>query len=500
MKYLLGIDNGGTFSKAAIFSEFGEQIAVSKRKTNVYIPKKGYAERILSDLYEINIEIIKEVIKKSNIDKNNIAGISFSGHGKGLYVIGEDNKPLINGILSTDTRAQEIVASWEQIGVAEKIRAITYQYPKSCHPGAILAYFKLYKKDILKQIKYIFSVNDYIRFALIGEANSEYSMASGNGFISLKDNKYNNELMNLYDLLELKNKLPPLKKSYEVCGYISKEVANITGLKEGTPVSAGMFDIDACAIATGIYNEDYIGMIAGTWSINEYISKTVIEGVESTANSIYCMDGYYLIEESSATSAGNLEWFIRNIINTDYEKEKENIYIYINSLIESVAPEDNNLFFFPYINGSMDNVSDKASFFGLSMEHRKAHMLRAIYEGIVFSHKIHLEKLLINRKKPKAIRLSGGAANSEQWAQIFADVTQIPIEIVADKELGAQGAAMAAGISCGIYKNFIDAIEKSVNISKRFEPQIKYKNIYEKKYEKYKNLSKKINCLWSCIE
>ena len=106
-------------------------------------------------------------------------------------------------------------------------------------------------------------------------------------------------------------------------------------------------------------------------------------------------------------------------------------------------------------------------------------MLRAVYEGIVFSHMTHVKKLLRNRDVPKSIRLSGGAANSDVWVQIFADTLQIPIDVVGDKELGAQGAAMAAGIAAGVYKDYREAIEKTVKITKTIYPRPEYKEIYE---------------------
>ena len=487
MKYLLGIDNGGTFSKAALFDEKGNQIWISSRKTEVYIPKPGYMERNLFDLWKINLEIIKEVIEKSNIDVKNIVGVSFSGHGKGLYLIGKDNKPLRNGILSTDTRAWKYVDKWKKDGIEDKVRAITCQSIVPCHPAAILAFLKENEKDTFENIKYIFSVNDYIRFMLTGKAYSEYSNASGNNFINLKNHKYDKELLKLYGLEEIEDKLPPLKRSDEICGYITKDVSMKTGLKENTPVVAGLFDIDACAIATGISDETKVCMIAGTWSINEYISKSVVKNVLTTANSIFCIDGYYLIEESSATSAGNLEWFIRNILDRDYQVERDNIYNLVNKLVNSVDPSDSNIYFLPYLNGSPNNAKAKGCFIGLGMENTKAHMLRAIYEGVAFSHMMHLENLMKNKKNINKIRLSGGVINSKEWVQIFADIIQIPIEIVEGKELGTLGAAMSAGVACGIYNDFEDAIEKCVRFRKTIYPREKYKAIYSEKYIKQKN-------------
>ena len=121
-KYLLGIDNGGTFSKAALFDLDGNQIGVSSKQTEIITPKSGYTERDMNLLWEANYKSIKEVIENSGVDPKDIMGVSISGHGKGLYMIGEDDNPIIyNGIVSTDTRAWEYVEKWNQDGTSDKV-------------------------------------------------------------------------------------------------------------------------------------------------------------------------------------------------------------------------------------------------------------------------------------------------------------------------------------------------------------------------------------------
>lgn len=104
MKYLLGIDNGGTFSKAALFDENGRQISVASVPTITLTPRPGYTEKDLGELWQVNADAIRGAIEKSGIDPKDIAGVSFSGAGKGLYMVGHDGKPSYNGIMSTDTR------------------------------------------------------------------------------------------------------------------------------------------------------------------------------------------------------------------------------------------------------------------------------------------------------------------------------------------------------------------------------------------------------------
>ena len=152
------------------------------------------------------------------------------------------------------------------------------------------------------------------------------------------------------------------------------------------------------------------------------------------------------------------------------------------------------------MNGSNEDPLAKGTFVGLTAYHNKKHMLRAVYEGIVFSHLTHVNKLLKNREKPKSIRLSGGAANSRVWVQIFADALQIPVDVIADKELGAQGAAMAAGIATGIYSDYRTAIARTVKITETVLPRLQYKDIYEEKYSAYRSVIEGMAGVWKYFE
>ena len=503
MKYLMGIDNGGTFSKAAIFDEEGHQIAVASEATVTITPKPGYTERDMDELWQVNAKAIREAIKKSGIDPKDIAGVSFSGHGKGLYLVGKDGRPSYNGIISTDARAWAYPKKWKEDGTAKKVYKKTYQDILACQPVSLLAWLKDNQPEVIENTKYVFAVKDYVRYCMTGEAYAEMSDFSGGNLVNLVTGTYDRELMELFGIGEVFDCLPPLKNAADICGYVTKEASKLTLLPEGTPVSAGMFDVNACGIASGLSNEDKMCMIAGTWSINEFIAKEPVLNGTVALNSMFCIPGYYLVEESSPTSAGNMEWFINNLMNYEKAGAKEtgaSVYETTNAWVESIEPQDNNIIFLPFLNGSNEDALAKGTFIGLTAYHNKKHMLRAVYEGIVFSHLTHVNKLLRNREVPESICLSGGAANSDVWVQIFADTLQIPIDVIEDKEMGAQGAAIAAGIAAGIYKDYNDGIEKTVKISKRVQPRPEYKEIYEKKYQTYRRVIEGLSGVWECFE
>ena len=498
-KYFMGIDNGGTLCKAVIFNEKGLEMGSASGKLKMITPQSGYTERDMDELWSANSKVIKEAIKKSGIDAKEIKGVACSGHGKGLYLWGKDDKPCYNGIVSTDGRAYMYPEKWNQDGTADRVFEKTFQKILACQPVSLLCWLKDNEPEVISKIKWIFEVKDYIRFMLTSEAFAEVTDYSGSNMMNIRDKCFDVELLEEFGLGELFHALPPLKGSTDFCGGVSKKASEQTGLVEGTPVAGGMFDIDACAVAMDITNEDNIAVIAGTWSINEYISQKPVLNKTIMMNSLYCIDGYYLIEECSPTSAGNHSWFIDMFMGDEKAKAKEheiNIYEYCNKMADQVAPEEQNIIFLPYLFGSNYDSQAKLALIGLDSHHTKAHIIRAVMEGIVFCHMVHLEKLLANRETTKAVRLSGGAANSLIWAQIFADVFKLPIEIIETQELGALGCAMAAAVAAKEYKDLKEAAENMVNIKCRIEPNKTNIPIYEKKYELYKKVSDALSGVW----
>jgi len=497
--YFMGIDNGGTLCKAVIFDIRGTEIASASARLNMITPQAGFTERDMNELWSVNAKVIRQAIANAKIKAEEVRGVACTGHGKGLYLWGIDNKPCYNGIVSTDSRAWMYPEKWSNDGTADRVFQKTFQKILACQPVALLNWLKDNKPEVIPNIKWIFEVKDYIRFRLTGKAFAEITDYSGSNLMNIKDICFDRELLKEYGLEDLFDALPPIKYSTDFCGGVSKQASEETGLKEGTALAGGMFDIDACAIAMDITNDEKICVIAGTWSINEYISRKPVLNKSVMMNSLYCIPGYYLLEECSPTSAGNYEWFIDMFLAEEKQKAKElgiNVFEYCNSLAEKVSADEQNIIFLPYIFGSNYNPQAKASLIGLDSHHTRPQIIRAVLEGIVFCHMVHLEKLLANRTKTTAVRLAGGAANSLFWAQIFADVFKLPVEIVDTKELGTLGCAMAAAVAAGVYKDLKEAAQNMVKMKCRIEPDPANYTAYYKKFTLYKKVSGALDDSW----
>lgn len=476
-RYFMGIDNGGTVCKVALYDNKGNAVALASRKVEMIYPAPGHTEKDMTEFWNANVEAIAEVVKNSGINPSEIAGIAPTGHGNGMFLVDDEGNSVGNGIISTDSRAKKWVDRWYSDGTFEKINKMTLQSIWAAQPVSLLNWFRENRPEALEKTRWVLMCKDYIRFKLTGEAYAEITDYSGTNLVNVVKADYDDELLKAFDIVEYKRMFPPLRQSTDVCGRITAEVASLTGLAEGTPVMGGFFDIDACAIATGLTDDKDISIIAGTWSINQFISKTPVGSQELFMTSIYGIPGFWLVSESSATSASNLEWFMKNLMaDADYAT--------VNKAVASIRPEDSDVIFFPFLFAS--SVGDLPScFIGLKGWHTREHMVRAVYEGIVFGHKIHLDRLLQYRGPVRSVRISGGASKSDVWVQMFADILQMPIEITEAEEIGTLGAAIGAAVGAGEYPDFVKATEAMVRVTKIIQPDPEKEKIYSEKYDKF---------------
>ena len=500
-EYFVGIDNGGTTARAAVYGKNGKEIAVVGYPTTLLTPAPGHTERDMEEFWQITAKCVREAMEEARILPSQVACVACCGHGKGLYPVDKEGKPLGNGIISTDTRAHQYIVQWNSDGTAQKAKELTCQSLMVSQPCAILRWLKDNKPEIYYAIGTTFEAKDYIRFRLTGEALAEMTDYSGTNLINLHTRSYDDRLFDYFGIPEMKGKLPPLRSSLDQCGCVTPEAAQLCGLEAGIPVAGGMFDIDACAIASGITDETNLCVIAGTWSMNEYISPTPVTDGTVSMNSIFCMPEFYLIEESSPTSAGNLAWLAKNVLDTDKINATNagtSIYKVFDQLAERVDP-NTDVYYLPYIFGSQDHPLARGTFVGMNAQTTKAEMIRAVMEGIVFNHKMHTDKLLKSREQnpPECIRLAGGAAHSDFWVQMFADVLGYPVETILSDELGTLGCAINGAVTCGMYRDLKDAVDHMVRLGKTVLPNLSMHAVYMRKYEIFVKIVQALYPLWN---
>lgn len=488
-KYLLSIDNGLTATKAVLFHINGRQIASSQQRTPV-VNYGDFSEIDMNQQWERTAVCIRDLIEKAGIDPSRIAAVGGSGHGAGLYLLDDENQPLGKAITSMDNRSAGIVKRWQE----ENISA----YEKTLHPVwagqavPILKWLKLYETDRYKRIGKILSVKDWIKFKLTGCITCEYTDASNSGLINLKTRTYDKDILNIYGIEEMYEKLAPLSGSTEIIGYVTGEAAAQTGLAEGTPVTAGLFDVVSCALGSGVYDDSQYSMIAGTWNINSGIEQNIIQCDTNTKCSLFA-DGSYIYVESSATSAVNLEWFLDNMIFGfgGSKGDKDQVYQKIDSEVARLDPADSEIFYLPFLHSSYLAEGVNAGLTGIRAGHNIFHVLRAVFEGVAYAHKMHIENLKKGGIVRKQAVLSGGASNSGTWCQIFADVLNLDVLTVESTQAGGMGTAINSAVAIGLYKDFEDAVSNMVKMSRTYHPG-ENSRIYEQRFNRFKDLIAKL--------
>ncbi|PJG84238.1 FGGY-family carbohydrate kinase [Conservatibacter flavescens] len=481
MNYYLGIDCGGTFVKAGIYDSQGKEYGSFRQGLDVISEHSGWAERDLDVLWETCASVIQGVLKQTQIDGSAIKGLGISAQGKGLFLLDKNHRPLGRGILSSDQRALSIVKQWQKDDMPSKLYPLTRQTLWTGHPVSILRWIKDNDPQRYHNIGAVLMSHDYLRFCLTGNVNCEETNISESNLYNMATGQYDEKLAQLLEIPEILTALPPVVGASEVAGYITAEAAQKTGLREGTPVVGGLFDVVSTAICAGLDDESKLNVVLGTWSVVSGITSHI--DPNQTLPFVYgryAQEGQFIVHEASPTSAGNLEWFTKQWSQLNYQQ--------INQLVADLPKAESSVFFIPFLYGSNAGLGMQAGFYGMQALHTQAHLLQAIYEGVLFSLMTHLDRMRIRFPDTKILRVTGGPAKSEVWMQMLADLSGLSIEIPQIEETGCLGAALMAMVGNGEYTD-CQAAQSAVGkqiIS--VQPDMTNHKKYQAKYARYQAL------------
>ena len=509
MQYLLGLDNGNTVTKAAIFDIQGNEIAVASEDVRSYYPHSHHVERDMHELWQQSSKAILKAINLAGIDSRDIKAVGCSGHGNGLYLLDKQQAPL-KAIQSLDSRAASMVEQWKQQERHHAIYQQNLQGIWGAQSGMLLAWLKHNQADLFEQIGHVLMCKDYINFCLTDQIATDYSDMSGAGLLNMSNKDYSQSLFELYDITELSDCFPKLYHSQQIIGQITEQAAQQCGLQIGTPVVAGMFDVVASALGSGVNQTNQASIIAGTWSVNQVIVEQPINDERLFMNCVFD-ENRYLSIESSATSATNLQWFVNTFCQENKvvvvaeeeepttEQNNRNVFDQCNQLVESVTLVKDLPLYHPFLYGATHLSSARAGFYAIAGWHTKADMLHGVYEGVVFGHLAHVEKLRDVGASFNSAVLSGGGANSEVWSQMFADILQVPIEVSRGEQFGAKGAAMVAAVAIGIYPDSQSAVDAMSQKLRLHSPSNENKALYQYRYNAFTKLCELMADPWKAL-
>lgn len=494
MKALMGIDMGGTMVKAAVFDLEGHELASCGEKLITLQPHPGWMERDLNDAALKVYRCIRGALTQACLTGTDVLAIGVTGQGNGAFLFDESGAPVCPGVMSSDLRAKEYIRRWYQDGTFAKVYPITRQQLWAGNICAIIRWFADHDPQTLARARHIVTAKDYARYLLTGEFHTELTEGSGTSCMDQATRRYSPEVFALLGIPGEIDKLPPPILSDEIGGRVTENAAALTGLTAGIPVVGGQFDVSASVVSARVVDEGQIGVVVGSWSINSIVSRQLVDAPELFMQHVYTIDGFYNLLEGSPTSASNQEWFIDAFLTRD-----EAIYDRCNQMV-SEAPWQDTVLYLPYVYGSNTHMDAKGMFVGLNGTHDKRHMLRAVYEGVAFSHKLHIERLLNYAPMPGCVRIAGGAARSRVWMQLFADVLNADIAVSHATELGAKGVAMNAAVAAGVFPSMAEAAQVWCRIKRVYHPDPAKTAYYERKYQAFRSVIRAMDAVWPEID
>ena len=480
--YWLSIDCGGTYIKSGLYDQHARELGIERQPLVTLTPASGYAERDMNELWQQCAATVSRLLKRHPFAAQHIAGIGLSAQGKGLFLLDQDNQPLGNGILSSDQRAADIVAEWHQQGIDQQLYPLTRQALWSGHPVSLLRWIKHHQPRRYQSIGCVMMAHDFLRWKLTGEKGAELSNISESNLYNMRTGKYDPQLTRLTGISEIDRCLPPIVRSADICGYVSEAASKATGLAVGTPVSGGVFDVASVAICAGIRDETILNAVMGTWAVTTGIVNELRDHEpHNYVYGHYVEPGQYIVHEASPTSSANLEWVKDQLNISDFGR--------MNALVASLPVADSELFFLPFLYGSNAGPDINAGFYGLRAHHTRAHLLQAVFEGVVFSHMTHISRMSERFPRAKTLRVTGGPTRSTVWMQMLADVSGMPLELPRVEETGCFGAAIIAMVSTGHFPDVATAQQHIQTALQKIEPNRHLQEKYRKKYLRYQLLT-----------
>ena len=484
MANLMGIDLGTSSVKALLMDEAGAVQQVCSRGYAIDVPQEGYAEQSPSGWWEAAAAAIADVIRVSGVPSGDIKCVGLSGQMHGAVLLDKSHRAIGPAIIHCDQRSQaQVNRVYETIG-RDAFHAVTNN---ALFPGfqfATLLWLLDHEPERYAAASRILSPKDYLRLQLTGEVATEYSDASATLAFDMERNEWAHVFIGLMGLDG--GKFPPLRHSLDIAGQVTETAAAKTGLAKGTPVILGGADQPMQALGNGAVSPGIMTSTIGTGGqiftplracrFDDSCRTLIFRNLEPQS--------YYAL--GAILNAGLcLRWLNEKVLRyPDFHTLSE--------AAEAVPPLSHGLLFLPYLTGErvpFATQSVTGAFVGLTLRHDGASMARAVMEGVTFALRERVEALRSPGDIHRVIA-SGGGASSRLWMQLQADVYNQDIHRSSMKEQACVGAAMAAGVAVGTYKDLAEACSTVVKLEENpISPNPTHVKWYDEQYARYRELA-----------
>ncbi|MBO1198511.1 gluconokinase [Staphylococcus simiae] len=503
MKYMIGVDIGTTSTKSVLYDEHGQFIMKHNIGYDLHTPNVDVSEENPDELFDAVLMTIKYVVREADIAPEDIKLVSFSAQMHSLIAMNDEHKRLTNNITWADNRASQYATLLNEQHQGFEIyqRTGTPIHPMS--PLAKIFWMKHELQDIYEQTAMFADIKTYIFYQLFDEYVIDYSMASATGMFNLERLDWDDDVLAILGIS--RQQLPKVVPTTHILTGMKKRYATLMGLNEDTPFVIGASDGVLSNLGVNSYNKGEVAVTIGTSGA----IRTVIDKPRTDYKGrIFCYvltEDHYVIGGPVNNGGVVLRWLRDELLASEVETAKRlgvDPYDVLTQIASRVNPGADGLIFHPYLAGErapLWNADARGSFFGLTLSHKKEHMIRAALEGVLYNlYTVYLALVEVMNESPTMIKATGGFAKSEVWRQMMADIFDTELMVPESYESSCLGACVLGLKAIGDIED-LSIVEKMVGATHNHLPQADNVEIYQQLVSIFIDLSRSLKDNYSQI-
>jgi xylulokinase len=484
MTLLLGIDLSTTGAKALLIDRIGDVVCTVTTPLSLSTPRPLWSEQEPGDWWQATAISIRRALAEANVSAGAISAIGLTGQMHGLVLMDERGEVLRPAILWNDQRCgQQCDEIRARVG-QERLIQITGNDALTGFTAPKILWVEKYEPEIYQRTRHVLLPKDYLRYKLTGKVAMDKADGSGTMLFDLARRDWSLEILAALNISSAW--LPETFEGDQITGVITGAAALATGLQAGTPVVAGGGDQSAQGIGVGAVRPGILALTMGTSGVVFACTESALIEPQGRLHAFcHALPGRWHLMGVMLSAAGSLQWY-RDALAPQAGFEE------IVDEASQIPAGSEGLLFLPYLSGERTPHPDplaRGAWVGLTLRHRRAHLTRAVLEGVAFGLKDIFSLMQgAGLGAIDQVRVSGGGARSMLWRQILADVLGVELVTVNTTEGAAYGAALLAGVAGGVWPDVATACAQTIRAMERVSPDVKNVDHYSRMYQQYEML------------
>ena len=466
MSVVLGIDVSTTATKAVLVGEEGDVTGIATAEYATSVPRPRWSEQDPELWWGAAIAAIRDALVRAGIPGGDVAAVGLTGQMHGAVLLDTADRPLRPAILWNDQRTDTECDEIRQRVGAERLIQVTGNDALTGFTAPKLLWVRSHEPETWSRVAHVLLPKDFVRLRLTGEHAVDKADGAGTLLFDLAARDWSAEVL---DALQLdRGLLPQTFEGPVVTGSVTAAVAQLTGLRAGTPVVAGGGDQAANAVGVGAIDPGVVALSLGTSGVVFAATDRALTEPRGRVHAFcHAVPERWHLMSVMLSAAGSLRWF-RDALAPGVP------YSALDDEAALAPAGSDRLVFLPYLTGERSPHADplaRGAFVGLTVTHERRHLARAVLEGVAYGLRDGLDQMIgAGLPAPSRIRASGGGIASPLWRQILADVLRAEIATVSTTEGAAFGAGLLAAVGAGWFESVAQAADWAVQLSVVAEP------------------------------